>query len=73
MQYVRLSSLHARYTDGFVFSILRISPGMFWVHVNLNVPPKMDYMKHATTSDHAGVTMPDFSGGCLRHAMLWCV
>ena len=51
VQQFRRSSLLARYTDGFVFSILRTSPGIFWGHIKLKVPPKIDYMKHATTSD----------------------
>ena len=37
----------------FVFSILRISPGIVLGHIKLKVRPKIGYTKHvASTSDH---------------------
>ena len=63
----RRSSLLTRYTDGFVLSILIISPGIFLGHIKLKVLPKIDYMKHATTSDHDDLRIPHFYGSCLRH------
>ena len=71
VQYFRRSSLLARHTDGFVFSILSISPGTFLGHIKLRVSSKIDYMKH-TTSDHDDRRLPDFSGSCLSHVLL-CV
>ena len=41
--------------------------------MKLKVPPKIDYMKHATTSDYDDRRTPDLSGGCLRHVLLCCV
>ena len=73
VQWFRRSSLLARRTDRFVFSKIRISPGVFWRHIKPKVPPNMDYMKHATTSDYDDHKIPDLSGGCLRHVLLWCV
>ena len=49
------------------FSILRISPYLLGGHIKLQVPPKIDYMKHATTSDYGEGRRPDLSGHCLRH------
>ena len=54
-----------RSTVGFVFSILRISPTIFGGHIKLNVPPKLDYTTHATTSDYDDLRTPDPSGDCL--------
>ena len=64
----RLSSLLARYTDESVFSILNASPGIFWGRIKQKVPPKTDGMKHGTTRDHDGRSIPEPSGGCQ-----WCL
>ena len=47
--------------------------GNFWVHIKLNVPPKIYYMKHATTIDHDDRGTPDMSGDCLQLVLLCCV
>ena len=46
-----------------------ISPGIFGEHIKLKVPPKIENMKHATTSDHDGGIILDLAGGCLRHLL----
>lgn len=57
----------------FVYSILRIAPGIVGGRIKLNVPPAIDFMKHATTSDHDNRGTPVLSRGCLLHVLLWWV
>lgn len=73
VQQFRQSSLITRYTNRFVFSVRRTSPGILWGHIKVHVPPKTDYMKPATTNDHDDPRIPDVSRGCLRHLQLRCV
>ena len=46
--------------------------GIVWVHIKLNVPPKVHYMKLATTIDHDDRGTPDMSRGCLPLVLLCC-
>ena len=58
---------------GFVFSVLIVSTGIVRGHIMLNVPPKIDDMKHVTTTDHDDLGLQGLSGRCLRHILPWCM
>ena len=46
-----------------------IPPGIFGGPIKLKVPPKIENMTHATTSDHDGGMILDLAGGCLWHLL----
>lgn len=46
-----------------------VLPGIYWGHIKLEVPPKINSIKHVTTSDHDNLRLLDLSGGCRRHLL----
>ena len=59
------------YRQARVLDTQDLSTGIVWGHIKVQVLPKIDNMKHATTSDYDDLRIPDFSGGCLRRVLLW--
>lgn len=53
-----------------VFDTQGLSRHSSGAHRKLNVPPTIDYTKHATTNDQPDVRIPDISGGCLRYVLI---
>ena len=50
-----------------------LSTGILLGALNLSMPPRIDYMNHATASSHDDLWIEDLSLDFLRHVVLWCV